>query len=204
MAQNFPVKLMISLMYKVPIREISGGPEWLNSDLYDVQAKTDRAYSVDDLHVMFQNLLADRFGLRFHMESHEGAVYNVTVDRGGLKMKPNDTPQDFKIPVTPTGPGSYSGVRVPMPYLCWFISQQLQSTGRPVVDTTGLSGNFDFVLSFAPELPPGVNQENVPPELQNRPVLIDALREQLGLRLEAAKGPVQTMVIDDVTKPSEN
>ncbi|MBB5062381.1 uncharacterized protein (TIGR03435 family) [Granulicella mallensis] len=65
-AQNIPIKLMISLMYKVPMRQISGGPDWLNTDRYDVEARTDRPYGIDDLHVMFQNLLADRFNLKFH------------------------------------------------------------------------------------------------------------------------------------------
>src|SRR6266702_2569044 len=60
-AQNIPVKLMISLMYRVPMSQISGGPEWLDSERYNVEAKTDRSYNLDELHIMFQNLLADRF-----------------------------------------------------------------------------------------------------------------------------------------------
>jgi uncharacterized protein (TIGR03435 family) len=71
LVQNMPVKIMISLMYKVPTRQITSGPDWLDSDRYDIEAKADRAYSLDDLHVMFQNLLADRFNLKFHKEIKE-------------------------------------------------------------------------------------------------------------------------------------
>lgn len=204
LAQNFPVKLMISLMYKIPMRQIDGAPDWSTSERYDIQAKADKPYSVDDLHIMFQNLLADRFNLKFHTQSREAPVFLLTIDKSGLKMKPNDSPQDYKIPVTPGGAFSFNGARVPMPYLCWFLSQQLDAQGRTVIDRTGLTGNYDFVLSYAPELPPGVSRENLSPELLSRPSLPDALREQLGLRLDAGKGPVETMVIDRLDRPSPN
>lgn len=79
--RNVPVKLMISLMYKVPIRQITGGPAWMDSDRFAIEAKADRSYSVDDLHTMFQNLLADRFSLKFHKRLEEGPVYALTVDK---------------------------------------------------------------------------------------------------------------------------
>ena len=102
---------MISLMYKVPGRQITGGPDWLNNQSYDIEAKADHAYSIDDLHVMFQNLLADRFNLKFHKEVREGPVYALVLDKSGPKLKVNDSPQDFKIPFSPapitpsSGPG---------------------------------------------------------------------------------------------------
>ena len=199
-AQNVPVKLMFSLMYKVPMRQIKGDPEWLNADRYDVEARVDGAYSVDDLHIMFQNLLADRFGLKFHKETKEGNVYALTVDPAGLKMKHNDSPQDYNIPVNFTNDGVV-GVRVPMSYLSWFLGQNLQRDERPVIDLTGLEGNYDFKLTFAPPLPPDVVP---PPEFKDRPSLFDALRDQLGLRLKAQTGPVDYYVIDHVERPSGN
>ena len=124
-AQNVPVKLMISLMYKVPMRQILGGPEWLNSERFDIEAKTDgTSCTLDDLHTMYQNLLAERFGFRFHVETKEGKVYALKLDAAGLKMKPNTTPQDYRIPVN-FGPDGVQGVRVPMSYLCWFLGQNL-------------------------------------------------------------------------------
>jgi uncharacterized protein (TIGR03435 family) len=204
LVQNMSVKIMISLMYKVPTRQITGGPDWLDTDRYDLQAKADHSYSIDDLHLMFQNLLADRFSLKFHKETKEGPVYALMVDKPGSKMKINESDQDFKIPITPATDGVFVGRRVPMQYLCWFLGQQLQTEERPVIDRTGLGKNYDFTLSFAPELPPNFPKENLPPGLLDRPSIFDALKEQLGLRLQAQKGPVEYYVIDHLEKPSAN
>jgi uncharacterized protein (TIGR03435 family) len=202
-AQNIPVKLMISLMYRVPMRQISGGPEWLNSDHYDVEARVDGTYTLDDLHIMYQHLLADRFNLKFHIETKEGPVYALMMDTPGSKMKVNDGPQDFKIPVN-FGPEGAVGTRVPMPYLCWWLGQQLQNTKRPVIDLTGLTNNYDFTLSFTPELPPDVSRDVLPPELRDRPSLFDAVKQQLGLKLVPQKGPIDYYVIDHIDRPSDN
>jgi uncharacterized protein (TIGR03435 family) len=202
-SRNIPIKLIISLMYKVPMRQIEGGPEWLANDRYDIEAKADQSYNIDGLHVMFQNLLADRFKLRFHKEIRQGNVYALTVDGPGLKMKVNDSPQDFNIPIN-FSPEGVVGRRVPMPYLCWFLGQTLQADGRPVIDKTGLAGNYDFTLTFAPVLPPDVSRDNLSPELRDRPSIFNALREQLGLKLTPERGPVEYYVIDSVERPSEN
>jgi uncharacterized protein (TIGR03435 family) len=202
-AQNIPVKLMISLMYRVPMRQITGGPDWLDTDRYNVEAKVERSYSIDDLHIMYQNLLADRFNLKFHIETKEGPVYALMLDTPGSKMKINESPQDFKIPMN-FGPEGAVGIRVPMPYLCWWLGQQLQNSGRPVIDLTGLDKNYDFTLSFSPELPPDVSRENLSPEVRDRPSLFDALKQQLGLKLLPQKGPVEHYVIDHIDRPSDN
>jgi uncharacterized protein (TIGR03435 family) len=204
LVQNMPVKIMISLMYKVPSRQIIGGPDWLDSDRYDIEAKADGAHNIDDLHVMFQNLLADRFNLKFHKDIKEGPVYVLTVDNSGLKMKVNESQQDYKIPITPGPDGVWVGKRVPMQHLSWWLGQQMQSDRRPVIDKSGLDKNYDFTLSYAPELPPNFPKDNLPPGLLDRPSLFDAVREQLGLKLEAGKGPVEYYVIDHVEKPSPN
>jgi uncharacterized protein (TIGR03435 family) len=156
--QNFPVKAMISLMYKVPGRQITGGPDWLNNQGYDIEAKADHAYSLDDLHLMFQNLLADRFNLKFHKEVREGPVYALVVDKSGSKMKVNDSPQDFKIPILPGPDNVFVGTRVPMQYFCFFLGGQHLPEEWPVIDKNGLSKNYDFTLSFLPDLPPDFPQ----------------------------------------------
>jgi uncharacterized protein (TIGR03435 family) len=203
-AQNMTVKAMMGLMYRIPARQITGGPDWFATQPFDVDAKADRSYSLDDLHTMFKNLLADRFGLKFHIETKEGPVYRLVVDKSRIKMKADGPVGDLKIPIIPQGPGEFVGTKVPMEYLCWFLGQQVRSDPRPVIDETGLTGVYDFTLSFAPELPPDVAIDSLPPELQNRPTLPDAVQEQLGLRLVPAKGPVDNYVIDRVDKPSEN
>ena len=202
-AQNIPVKLMISLMYKIPMRQIHGGPDWLNEERFDVEARVDGAYDVDDLHTMFQNLLADRFNLKIHRETKEGPVYALTVEPGGLKMTANTTPQDYEIPMQGP-PIRTTGKRVPMNYLCWFLGQQLQNDARPCVDMTGLKGNYDFTLSFMPQLPPGISADKLPPEYEQLPSIFVAVKEQLGLRLTAQKGPVEELYIDHIDKPTEN
>jgi len=203
-AQNVPVKLMISLMYKVPMRQIEGGPGWMDSERYDIEARADGAYSLDELHTMFQNLLADRFNLKFHKESREGNVYALSVDPAGLKMKVNHSAQDFNIPMIPRDQTDWTGTRVPMNYLAWWLGQQLQQSERPVIDKTGLDSYYDFTLSFLPPLPPEVSREDLPAEVRDKPSLIDAVRDQLGLRLEAQKGPVEHFVIDHIDRPSDN
>jgi len=198
------VRLMISLMYRIPMQHVTGGPGWVDSDLWDVKAKADKSYGVEDLHTMFQNLLADEFKLKFHKEVKQGPVYVLTVDKSGLKMTVNTSPQDYEIPIR-GGPAFVSvGKRVPMEYLCYNLGQILRNDDRPVIDKTGLTGYYDFTLKFMPPLPPGVNIENLPPEFQNRPSIFDALKDQLGLKLEAQKGPVEYYVIDSIEKPAAN
>jgi len=202
MAQNVSVRLMISLMYQVPMRQITGGPGWLDTDHYDVEAKADHAYSKEELHAMFRSLLEDRFKLKLRKETREGPVYALTVDKSGSKMKVNEGPQDYQIPITFGRDNSVVGSRVSMQYLCWWLGQQLQRDGRPVIDKTKLDKNYDFTLTFAPERPPEMAAEN--PALQNLPSLFDALKEQLGLRLDPEKGPVEYYVVDRVERPSDN
>jgi uncharacterized protein (TIGR03435 family) len=207
-ARGAPVMLMISLMYKIPVRQITGGPDWINTDRWDVAAKADHpGYNLDDLHTMYQSLLADEFKLKFHKETREGNVYALVLDKSGLKMKANTTPEPFQIPIN-GGPSGVVGTRVPMQYLTWWLGQQLQQDARPVINKTGLDGNYDFTLSFLPELPPNFNRENAPPNLPagffDRPNLFDACKQQLGLRLEPQKGPVEFYVIDHVEKPGAN
>lgn len=200
---NIPVKLMISLMYRVPMRQIEGGPEWMNSDRYDIEARADGVYNVDDLHIMFQNLLAGRFGLKFHKDARPGNVYALTVDKGGSKLQVNGSDDKYDIPIN-GAPENVTGRRVGMAYFCWWLGQQLQRDERPVVDETGLDRFYDFKMSFAPVLPADADTSNLPPGIMDHPSIFDALRDQLGLKLTPQKGTVLYYVIDRVEKPSEN
>jgi uncharacterized protein (TIGR03435 family) len=202
--ENMPTRLMIGLMYKVPARQITGGPEWLTTQNYNIEARADGAYSLDDLHIMFQNLLADRFNLKFHKETRDGPVYVLSVDPAGLKMKPDGVGQALDIPITFGKDSTAIGTRVPMSYLTWWLGQLLQNDARPVIDRTGLTSSYDFTLAFAQQLPPDATRESQPPELRDRPSLFEALKQQLGLKLEAQRGPVDYYVIDHIDKPSEN
>jgi len=199
-AQDATLKLMISLMYKVPARQITGGPEWLATDGYDIEAQADRAQSLDDLHTMFQNLLADRFQLRFHRETKRGPIYALRVDPEGPRMKVNAGPEDFNYPTARGKDGSIIGARVSMGYFSWWLGEYLLREDRPVIDRTGLKENYDFTLLFAPRLPAGFPTDRIPPEVLARPSLFDALRDQLGLELRAEDGPIEYFVIDRVER----
>jgi uncharacterized protein (TIGR03435 family) len=141
-ARGVPVKLIISLMSKIPMRQISGGQGWIEADRWDIDAKAAHSYSLDDLHIMFQNLLTDKFKLKFHKEVKERPVYGLVIDKSGLKMKVNESAQDFKIPINGDRTGVTTGTRVPMEYFCWWLSQvPLGRDGRPLIDRTGLKGS---------------------------------------------------------------
>jgi uncharacterized protein (TIGR03435 family) len=196
------VRDMIALMHRVPARQITGGPEWLDSALWDIEAKslTEQPYTLDELHIRFNNLLAERFHLKFHIEQREGPVYLLTVDKSGLKMKPNPAPEQHKILMACSGAGVCHGNHIPMDYLCWFLGGELEAGKRPVLDRTGLTGAYDFDLTYAPDS----LEENLPAELRDRPGIRDAVREQLGLHLETGRGPIDYYVIDHIERPSEN
>lgn len=198
------VRLMISVMYRMPIANVRGGPSWLDNDLWNLEAKADHTYSLDDLHKMFQNLLADEFKLKFHRESKEGPMFALMVNKSGSKMKVNEGPPNFETPIDGHRGGVAVGTRVPMEYLCYWLKQMLGNDDRPVIDKTGLAGFYDFTLTYLPELPQGFDKANLPPEMLERPSIFEALRDQLGLKLEAQKGLVEYYVIDYVEKPSAN
>jgi uncharacterized protein (TIGR03435 family) len=205
-ARNMTAKMMMAVMYRIPARQIEGGPDWFGTEPFDVEARADRGgYSIDELHTMFKNLLEDRFALKIHIDTRQGPVYTLSVAKGGGKRKDDGPEGDLKIPITPRGPGEFTGTKVPMGYLCWFLGgQALQGDPRPVIDETGLKDVYDFELSFLPDLPPGVPPDAVPPDVRGRPGLQDALEEQLGLVIKPAQGPVPYYVVDHVEKPSAN
>jgi uncharacterized protein (TIGR03435 family) len=201
-AQGMFLRFMIAFMYWVPMRQVTGGPAWLDSDQWDVAAKADHPRELDDLREMFRNMLADEFQLKLRKDVKEGPVYALTVDKSGLKMTVDDKPWDFDISIKPGPGGVWIGKRVPIQRLCFQLQQFLQRDERQVIDKTGLTGYYDFTLAFLPELPPGFNKENLPPEMLERPSIFDAVKQQLGLRLEAQKGPVEYYVVEHVEKPA--
>lgn len=203
--ENMTAKTMMAVMYRIPGRQIEGGPDWFETERFDVEARADRGgYSIDELHTMFKNLLKDRFGLKLHIDTREGPVFLLTVGKGGLKMKADGSEPGLSVPIIPTGPWQWTGTRVPLEYLCWFLGQATQGDPRPVIDQTGLKDVYDFKLSFLPDLPPSVSSDNLPPEARNLPALRDAIEDQLGLVLKPAKGPVTYYVIDHMSQPSAN
>jgi uncharacterized protein (TIGR03435 family) len=201
--EGVSVKVMLGVMYRIPLRQIVGGPDWLNDERFDIQAITETPCSTDDLHLMFQNLLADRFHLKLHKETSLAPAYVLTVAKSGLKMVQAATAHDHNIPITNGGNNEFIGNSVRMGFFCWWLGLRLQNDQRPVIDQTGLSGAYDFKLSFRPQLAPNTSMDTNNSE-DNRPSIFDALKDQLGLVLIPQKGPVTVLVIDSIERPSEN
>ena len=202
--EGVSLRFMTAFMYWVPMRQVTGGPAWLDTDLWDIAAKADRPHDLEDLREMFRNLLADEFKLKLRKDVKEGPVYALTVDKSGLKMPRNEEPWDFEIAIK-NGPGGTTvGKRVSMQRLCWQLQQILQQDQRPVIDKTGLPGYYDFTLAFLPELPPGFDKSRLPAEMLDRPSIFDAVKQQLGLRLDAQKGPVEFFVVEGAERPADN
>jgi uncharacterized protein (TIGR03435 family) len=152
------------------------------------------------LRPMLRALVEERFQLKTHAETREMPIYALVVGKAG-KLIP--AAPESQGPMMRMGRGQLNGKKVPMAMLAQQISQQL---GRAVVDKTELKGDFDFTLEWTPE--PG--QGRVHPRASDSaadssgPTIFTAVQEQLGLRLESQKGPVEIIVIDSVAKPTEN
>ena len=209
METNCPLRLLITVAYRIKDNQLNGAPDWFNTELYDMNAKAEKPSSVEDLHVMLQNLLAERFKLRFHRETKELPVYTLTVDKDGPKMQPHEA-QSAGDPWIDQTIEQVVHVKmaakfVPMDYFAWRLG--LQTLDRPVIDRTNLKGGYDFNLTFTRELPPGIPEGallNGAAIDTSGPTIFAAMRQQLGLKLEPQKGPVEIMVIDHAEKPTEN
>jgi uncharacterized protein (TIGR03435 family) len=209
-ARNHTVKTLVQAAYNLNPRAISGGPEWIDSDHYDILAKAPGAArpNLEEQMSMLRSLLADRFQLKFHREPKELPVYALTVARNGPNLKeavPADAPPQGPPPLifvlSPQG-ASLPGRSATMGELASVM--QRAALDRPVVDKTGLAGRYDFNLEWMPnESQFGGQGPRENPE-STRPDLFAAIQQQLGLKLEATKGLVEVVVIDHVERPSEN
>jgi uncharacterized protein (TIGR03435 family) len=207
-AVNCPIKLMIQVACRIKADQITGGPNWLETDRFDMQAKAEKPSSADELHIMLMNMLADRLQLKFHHEKKEMQMYALTVDKSGPKLTAHEA-ANAGDPWIDQAEESFLHVKMkatssPMDYLAFRLSQ---FTDWPVVDLTNLHGGYDFSLNFTRELPPEFPQNgkiNGEDPDTSGPTLFAALKQQLGLELKAQKGPVDVIVIDHVEKPADN
>lgn len=204
----YTLKLLIAAAYDLNPRTISGGPPWVTSDHYDILAVTPGEVrpTHDEQMSMLRSLLADRFKLTFHREQKVFSIYELELAKNGPKLKPSASQPDDPVVV---GPGVVYPQRVVLPgrnaTMEAFVSLlQRAILDRPVVDKTGLSGRYDFDLEWAPDetqfggaLPPESAAATSPP-------LFEAIQQQLGLRLEATRGPVAALVVDTAERPSAN
>jgi len=201
--------------------QIEGGPRWVASDRFDIQAKADRELSNEERRAAILQLLEERFQLKTHPESRDIPIYVLIIDKNGSKLKAVDAspspvsgqsaeaaatppriapgervPADFRPPAGRVwgGSGALIGSAVPIAQLIERLSVRLS---RPVVDRTGLTGLFDFRLEFADETAGPVGAADA-----SGPSLFTALQEQLGLHLDATRGPMPVHVVDRIQRPT--
>jgi uncharacterized protein (TIGR03435 family) len=204
------LKVIMTVAYSVTDRQISGGPSWITTERFDIEAKSARPRTVDELHIMLAHLLEERFDLEVRHETRQESGWNLVVASGGSKM-PVHNPEDKDYP--PMGPqfvadkdgavcATLQGRNQTMKYLAFVLSRSMD---RGVIDETGLPARYDVNLRYMPD---GVHPRR--PDGAEVPFSSDcsdifsALPKQLGLKLEAAKIPVEFLVVEHVQKPTEN
>jgi len=196
-ATDATLAYLIKFAYQVHPHQITKAPAWVDSDKYDLTAKPDTPGmpSLPQMRKMVQKLLADRFQLKFHDEKKEMPAYAITIAKGGAKLTENTS--------NPKGNPGYgggpAGTRVVnstiQEFIGFVLNEQLE---MPVVDQTGLGAKrYDFILRWTADTLQATNGDAAPD-------IFTAMQQQLGLKLESTKAPVDVMVIDKVEKPSEN
>ncbi|HZM59513.1 MAG TPA: TIGR03435 family protein [Vicinamibacterales bacterium] len=232
-ASNMPVRPIITFAYQLAQYQLVGGPGWLTTDRYDLIAKLEgdpgpvfapSGTAPNPMQLALRNLLEDRFKLKVHRETREMDIYALVMAKPGGGPGPNlkPTTQDCAAAAAAAqrgapppssaatgvpfcgiqgGPGRIRFGGLPASALAQAFSGP---AGRMVVERTGLSGAWDFELNYAAEGRGAPGGADAAPADPNAPSLFTAIQEQLGLKLESTKGPVEVLVIDSVERPTEN
>jgi uncharacterized protein (TIGR03435 family) len=205
---NTSLDALIAYTYGIQSKQIIGAPAWAESDKYDLLAEPDGQGlpSFKQWKVMLQKLLADRFKLGFRYDKRELSVYALVVGKDGPKLTKSEADPNSPTIFRFRGLGVIAVTNATMADFA--KPMQVSVMDRPVVDQTGLKGRFDFVLKWTPDetqfvslggyKAPATESADAPPDL------FTAIQEQLGLKLESTKAPVEVLVIDHVEKPSPN
>jgi uncharacterized protein (TIGR03435 family) len=217
-ASNTTLKNVLQYQaYGIPESRILGGPPWISSQRFDIEATTDSA-GLDRLRTlardqrrietraMFQQLLADRFQLAVHWETRDLPIYALVVQKKGPSLHPSKEPDGQS--GTSSNDGQFTAQGLTLAQLADALTRELsRELGRAVIDKTGIQGRYDFALKWtqetgAPLMNNAADASAPPPD--TGPSIFTAIQEQLGLKLESSKGPVHVLVIDHVEMPSEN
>jgi uncharacterized protein (TIGR03435 family) len=207
-ATNCTIKTMIGVAYRVKAEQIVGGPEWIGADRYNMEAKAEKASNGDELHVMLMNMLVDRLQLKFHHEKKEMRMYDLTVGQSGAQLTPHGAANAgepwIDLAQSPFLHMKLKATSVSMDYFAFRLGLNMD---LPVVDLTGLHGDYDFNLAYTRDLPlnfPEGGKVNGEDPDTSGPTIFQAVKQQLGLELKAQKGPVDVIVIDHAEKPTAN
>jgi uncharacterized protein (TIGR03435 family) len=200
------LRQLVQYAYDMQPLQVTGGPAWVSTSRFQVDARTERATTPAQMRAMVRQMLAERFALKAHTDVRERPIYRMVAARRDGKLGPSiyridaaecggSNPQPCDLAVWSGGLTS-SGMRLQQLAVTLFNRSQTTGVDRPVIDQTGLEGMFGFTLMFSPF--------NTAPHLSDYPSIFTALREQLGLKLESARGPVELLVIDSVEQPTPN
>ena len=180
----------------------------MDTEVFDIVAGTpgEKRPTLDEQMAMLRKLLADRFQLTFHREEKELSVYSLTVAKGGAKLKESVGPPDALPELVNVVYPDHVKLPARNTTIAQFVSMMQRAVlDLPIVDGTSLQGRYDFDLEWAPdESQFGGQLRRATTNDESKPDLYAAMREQLGLRLQAGRGPVSTIVVDRVKRPSEN
>jgi uncharacterized protein (TIGR03435 family) len=172
-------------------QELTGFPAWVNEDRWDIMAKAPAPVTDSQLWAMMQPLLQERFKLTYHREPREVSGFALVVSKKGSKLERSEGGSNEFAMST----GSFRGSNVTMGRLCGLLSSVMQ---KPVIDSTGLEGTFNFAIKPSDFAAPG----GTPTNLQS--LVVTAIQEELGLKLESRKVTIDVLVIDHIEQPSEN
>lgn len=193
-ASHCTVMNLVNYAFEIPEQQVTDAPPWMTSDRFDIAALPVAGAGIDSHEnaLRVQELLRERFGLKFHHQQMERPIFALTLAKGGPKVTPN-AGAEYKI--VRQGRKQIVFQKVTMAKVAWALSGPYHSAemSRPVVDRTGLAGEFDFTLNWAP----GVDRTG-------QAMSVFTAIQEVGLRLAADKGPVDTLVVDAVSRPSEN
>ncbi len=216
--QNNPLSNVIQNAYGMRHYQLIGGPDWIFSDRYNIQAKATGDATREDMMVMVQSLLAERFKLQVRRETRDLPIYILTVARGGIKA-PRSAEGACVVfdPRNPPRPGagtgrpfcgnnnirvsSWNATAIDMDGAAGALVGVL---GRKVVDRTGVMGKFDIHVQWTPDQAPAGVDAGAASTADAAPPLFTVLEEQLGLKVESGRGPVDVLVIEHVERPTDD
>jgi len=182
------LKGLICLAYHMKTNQVAGDPKWLDADGFDINAKAEGPANESELLLMLRTLLVERFQLVFHHEQQIASAYTLVVAKNGLKIKPVEGAAGW------TGSSSKGRISVRRITMANFADELSRQVGSAVTDLTGVSGGYDFTLEWSTE---GDSSDVLS-------ALFAALQDQLGVKLEMRKVPIDVLVIDKAEKPAEN
>ena len=197
--KNQTLQRLVAIAYGFTDKQrVLGGPKWVGSDRFDIEARAVGPAKDPELLLMLQTLLAQRFQLVVHRETKNGSGFSLALIKSGLKIHPDETEGKQ---VWNSRRGKIVAERVPMTKVAQALTGLL---GDPVVDVTDAKGLFSFTLEWTPDAPHMPGADGASAAAPSGPSLEDVLASQLGLKLETRKLPIDLIVIDRAEKPTEN